>query len=56
MKKEGHDGLFTCREGFRFRYKKHRELCPIYVAAWMGAGFGGEWIHVYAATTESFCC
>ena len=47
MKKEGHDGLFTCREGFRFRYKKHRELCPIYVAAWMGAGFGGEWIHVY---------
>ena len=47
MKKEGHDGLFTCPEGFRFHYKKHRELCPIYVAAWMGVGFGGEWIHVY---------
>ena len=46
-KKEGHDGLFTCHEGFRFCYKKPRELCSVYMAAWMGAGFGGGWIHVY---------
>ena len=26
-----------------------------YVAAWIGAGFGGEWIHVYIYA-ESLCC
>ena len=27
---------------------KHRELCSMYVAAWITGEFGGEWIHVYA--------
>ena len=24
--------------------RQHRELCSILCAAWMGGGFGGEWI------------
>ena len=26
---------------------KDREPCSMYVAAWLGRKFGGEWIHVY---------
>ena len=25
----------------------HQETSQCYVAAWMGVGFGGEWIHAY---------
>ena len=24
----------------------HRELCSVYVAAWMGGAFGGEWLYL----------
>ena len=29
---------------------------PCYVAAWMGAQSGGEWIHTDRCMTESLCC
>ena len=33
------------------------ELCSVLcVAAWMGEGFGGEWIHVYMCMVESLRC
>ena len=32
---------------------KYMDLCSIYVAAWMGGEFGGEWIHAYVGWISS---